>query len=455
MPFCYDKLWNLTYEKRLNKTNFRDAVGITNSTLSRLSKGETVSMEVLARICEYMECRLEDIVEYKRGKMNYISLFSSSGVGCYGFKMEGFDGVASSELIERRLQVQKANNKLKYDDGYILGNITEEKTKKRLFDAVNMYKRRESISEIDTIIFTAPCQGMSVANHKKNDGTIEKNSLVVEALEIVKKIKPKFFIAENVRAFMNTKCIDHDIKKTISQAFKDWLSLDYVYESRVINFKDYGANSSRTRTLVIGVRKDLSINVELDNLFPKKEKEKTLRELIFDLPRLDEMGEISSTDIYHNFKAYRKDMRSWIHDVKPGHSAFENSDITKRPHRLVEGRIVENVQKNGDKYTRQRWDCVAPCVHTRNDILASQNTIHPEDDRVFSIRELMIMMNIPESFKWTTIPEDKLNTLTLEEKKQYLKKNEINIRQSIGEAIPTIIIQKIAHNIKEVLKNDF
>lgn len=76
-----------------------------------------------------------------------------------------------------------------------------------------MYKRRESISEIDTIIFTAPCQGMSVANHKKNDGTIEKNSLVVEALEIVKKIKPKFFIAENVRAFMNTKCIDHDIKK--------------------------------------------------------------------------------------------------------------------------------------------------------------------------------------------------------------------------------------------------
>ena len=44
--------------------------------------------------------------------MNYISLFSSAGVGCFGFKVEGFDGIATSELIERRLNVQKINNPL-------------------------------------------------------------------------------------------------------------------------------------------------------------------------------------------------------------------------------------------------------------------------------------------------------------------------------------------------------
>jgi DNA (cytosine-5)-methyltransferase 1 len=42
--------------------------------------------------------------------------------------------------------------------------------------------------------------------------------------------------------------------------------------------------------------------------------------------------------------------------------------------------------KNGDKYKRQYWNKVAPCIHTRNDILSSQNTVHPVDDRVFSIR---------------------------------------------------------------------
>ena len=132
-------------------------------------------------------------------------------------------------------------------------------------------------------------------------------------------------------------------------------------------------------------------------------------------------------------------------------TAFENSNVLQRPHRIVDGKIIENVQKNGDKYTRQRWDAVAPCVHTRNDIMASQNTVHPEDDRVFSIRELMRMMNIPDSFKWTSISENELNNLSLEEKVDYLKKNEINIRQSIGEAIPTIIIQKIAKNMKVAL----
>ncbi|MDE8087942.1 DNA cytosine methyltransferase, partial [Erysipelothrix rhusiopathiae] len=44
----------------------------------------------------------------------------------------------------------------------------------------------KSTKEIDVVVFTAPCQGMSVANHKKSDGTIEKNSLVIDALEIIK-----------------------------------------------------------------------------------------------------------------------------------------------------------------------------------------------------------------------------------------------------------------------------
>lgn len=383
--------------------------------------------------------------------MNYISLFSSSGIGCFGFKQEGFEGVATSELIERRLNVQRANKKVKYSDGYILGDITEQSVKNKLFFAVDHYKKLENISDIDVIIFTAPCQGMSVANHKKNDGTIERNSLVVEALEIVKEIKPKFFIAENVRAFMNTKCIDHNVEKTISDAFNDWLSESYCYESQVINFKDYGANSSRTRTLVIGVRNDLTNFTSPSLLYPTKENSKNLKEVIGNLPSLDKMGEIYPTDIYHNFKKYREDMRSWIHDVKPGHSAFENEEILKRPHRLINGEIVPNVQKNGDKYTRQRWDDVAPCIHTRNDIMASQNTVHPVDDRVFSIRELMLMMNIPSTFKWSEIPEVSLNSMSLSNKENYLKQNEINIRQSIGEAVPTIIMQKIAKNIKVIL----
>ncbi|PTI11792.1 DNA cytosine methyltransferase, partial [Staphylococcus warneri] len=155
------------------------------------------------------------------------------------------------------------------------------------------------------------------------------------------------------------------------------------------------------------------------------------------------------------FKPYREDMRKWIAPLKEGENAFDNSDPLLRPHRIVDGEIVYNVNKNGDKYKRQSWDKIAPCVHTRNDIISSQNTIHPIDDRVFSIRELMLMMNIPENFRWIkNYSFEDLNKLNKQEKRKILKENEINIRQSIGEAVPTIILEKIAYNIKEVLNNE-
>ena len=66
-------------------------------------------------------------------------------------------------------------------------------------------------------------------------------------------------------------------------------------------------------------------------------------------------------------------------------------------------------------------------------------------------RNLRELMNIPNNFKWSELSEEELNNLPLEEKQQFLKENEANIRECIGEAVPTIIMQKIAKNIKEVL----
>jgi len=144
-------------------------------------------------------------------------------------------------------------------------------------------------------------------------------------------------------------------------------------------------------------------------------------------------------------------MLAWIENIKEGQSAFDNDDVNRVPHTERDGQIVLNQRKNGDKYTRQYWDKVPPCVHTRNDILASQNTIHPTDNRVFSIREVMLMMSVPQDFMWSAIPYAQLNAMTVEEKQKYLKKEDVNIRQCLGEAVPTIIFQQIAHKIKEKL----
>ena len=387
-------------------------------------------------------------------KLTYISLFISAGVGCYGFKIADYDCIATNELIPRRLEIQKFNNKCKYESGYICGDIKDESTKSTLFSQIDLWKRKEELKRVDVLIATPPCQGMSVANHKKAENEIIRNSLVVESIKIIKQVNPKFFIFENVPAFMKTVCTDIDgQEKPISQAIENNLGEQYSYISRVINFKDYGACSSRQRTLVIGVSREFSDEISPIELFPSVEKEKTLRQVIGNLKSLN-FGEIDKNDFYHAFRTYPEHMRTWIHDLKEGKSAFDNKDIEKIPHQVKNGQIVINKRKNADKYTRQYWDKVGPCVHTRNDQLASQNTIHPQDDRVFSIRELMKMMTIPDSFKWIDKSLEELNALSEKEKSKLLKKEAVKIRQSIGEAVPTKIFNKIAENIKQAVSYD-
>ena len=75
-------------------------------------------------------------------KLNYISLFSGAGVGCFGFKLEGFDCVATNEIIERRLLVQKSNKKCIYSSGYISGDIRNQETKDYFNRAIEEYQTK-------------------------------------------------------------------------------------------------------------------------------------------------------------------------------------------------------------------------------------------------------------------------------------------------------------------------
>lgn len=384
----------------------------------------------------------------------YISLFSSAGVGCWGFHMEGFRCVATNELLSRRLDVQRFNRKCKYDSGYLCGDLAQEEVKAALYEQIDLWKRQEGLDRVDVVIATPPCQGMSVANQKKTSSEIVRNSLVVESIKVIKTVRPRFFLFENVPAFMKTVCTDVDGEnKSIREAIEHNLGQDYSYTARIINFKHYGASSSRQRTVVIGVSRDWADEVSPFELYPDRTPERTLREVIGGMRPLRTLGEIDPEDIYHAFRPYPAHMRAWISGLKEGESAFDNEDDRKKPHQIIDGVLVVNQRKNGDKYRRQFWDRVGPCIHTRNDQLASQNTIHPRDDRVFSIRELMMMMTVPDSFRWTDRSLTELNALPEKEKQTFLKKEEMKIRQCLGEAVPTAIFQAVARRIAAALEH--
>lgn len=376
-----------------------------------------------------------------KNKLTYVSLFSSAGVGCYGFKEEDFLCIATCELLEKRMNIQKINNKCSLNSGYILGDIKDKQIKLKIKKEIDHWKK-EGNDELDVLIVTPPCQGMSVANLKKNKNEINRNSLIIESILAIEEYKPKIFIFENVATFLKSGCVDVDGSvKNIEEAINLHLSEKYTIENRILNFKNYGSNSSRTRTLVIGINKKYKDVVTPLELFPSYEKEKPIREVLKGLKKLS-WGEYDLSDFYHSFRTYDERMKPWISNTLEGQSAFNNEKDELKPHKVINGQIIINKEKTGDKYKRQIWNKVAPCIHTRNDQLASQNTIHPNEDRVFSIRELMKFMTIPNDFKWLELNDNELNSLSLEDKRKISKKNELNIRQSIGEAVPTAILEK-------------
>ncbi|MBH0276248.1 DNA cytosine methyltransferase [Helicobacter pylori] len=256
--------------------------------------------------------------------LTYISLFSGAGVGCYGLLEEGFECVATNEILEKRLNIQRINRKCKLDESYISGDIKKPETKEKILKQIGFYSKEFGNDRVDLVVATPPCQGMSVANHKKKNDEIKRNSLVVESVDLIKQIKPRFFILENVPSFYKTGCIDkNDNLLEIGSMIEQNLSGDYMLYDEVINFKNFGANSSRTRTLVIGVCKEFKDFTSALEFFPDFKQEKTLKEVIGSLKPLT-WGEYDSTDFYHSFRTYPKHMQEWIKDLKEGQSAFEN-----------------------------------------------------------------------------------------------------------------------------------
>lgn len=63
MRMCYNKLWKLLIDKGLKKSDLRSVAGLSSSSIAKLSKGENVTTAVLLRICEALQCNLDDIAE--------------------------------------------------------------------------------------------------------------------------------------------------------------------------------------------------------------------------------------------------------------------------------------------------------------------------------------------------------------------------------------------------------
>ncbi|MEG1474713.1 MAG: DNA cytosine methyltransferase [Longicatena sp.] len=117
------------------------------------------------------------------------------------------------------------------------------------------------VGNIDLFVGGSPCQSFSISG-KRLGLEDARGTLFYEYARLVKEIKPKVFIYENVPGMLS-----HDNKKTwkvISSIFDD---LNYKWKLHKLNAKDFGIPQNRTRIFVVGIRDDLNI-VPIDDIEP-------------------------------------------------------------------------------------------------------------------------------------------------------------------------------------------
>ena len=70
MKISYNRLWKLMIDRGINKSELRERTGMGTNTMAKLSKNQPVSMEVLLKICEELDCSFGDIVEGTKESVN-------------------------------------------------------------------------------------------------------------------------------------------------------------------------------------------------------------------------------------------------------------------------------------------------------------------------------------------------------------------------------------------------
>lgn len=365
-----------------------------------------------------------------------LSLFANVGIAEAYLEDLGIDICVANEIDIDRARF--------YQDIYkntdmICGDITVDAIRDRIV--------KESIEQnVNFIIATPPCQGMSEAGLRLE--LDPRNQLISYAIEVIKRIRPKFVLLENVPKQLTTKIKYGDKIVLIPEYIKSELDQEYNFNKEaLIMAKDYGVPQLRERNIFLLVRKDQPYVWE----FPEKQQEISLKEAIGDLPSLDPYLREGLSETLTRFPKYEDKRKAGLEISKwhypPTHSWKQVNWMIHTP--TGKSAIYNEIfypQKAGgipvkahhNHYRRLKWDMPCRTITQNNGVISSLACVHPgrpyktnsgeilySDARVLTIYELLIVTSLP--LDWP-IPEWAKETF---------------IRKVIGEGVPSRLVREI------------
>lgn len=374
--------------------------------------------------------------------MNVLDLFCGAGGFSSGFEKAGFNIVLANEFDPEIARTYKKNHK---DTKLIVGDIRDN------IDQICEYALKKNT---DIIIGGPPCQGFSMAgarirkekSYKFIDD--ERNYLFKYYLSIIQKVKPKFFIMENVPGLLSMKNgeILSEIEKNL-KSIKSKKNMNYYTYKFVLDSSYLGVPQSRKRLFILGSE----IKLDIKKVISKKYEEfvenglilnTTIEDAISDLNWLEsgegcfeqnykyepkskyqKLRRKNSTNLYNHQATKHSDIAiNRIKELKPGDSRIN----------LAESSKIKSVHSGA--YGRMSWNKKSKTIITRFDTPSSGEYTHPERNRTITPREAARLQSFDDDYIF------------------YGTKSSI-IKQ-IGNAVPPLVSYFLANVIKELLEND-
>lgn len=302
------------------------------------------------------------------------------------------------------------------------------------------------MGDADVIIGGPPCQGFSMAGARIRNGFIDdpRNYLFKHYLNIVKAVRPKAFVMENVKGMMNMQ--GGLIFQEILSTFSDPTIMEghpYHLYYKVVKAVDFGVPQKRERLVIIGFSNP---DVDFGGLWEETKEQiaktipgffdpTTVRDAIGNLPSVTENGIIDAPSPETPYQCFLSGSQAKLFN----HTKSNHSQIAvNRMKQIGNGENYTELQEtihsvHSGAYGRLCWDEPAVTITTRFDTPAGGRFIHPSEDRTLSPREAARIQSFPDDFVFTGARRE--------------------ISRQIGNAVPPKVSFFLAEFVKKIINS--
>ena len=416
-----------------------------------------------------------------------IDLFAGCGGLSLGLELAGFKTLLFSELNADAADTFAANHM----DAERCGNITDltKNDCSLLRDRLESWKKEKGIRKVDLVCGGPPCQGYSGIGHRRtfklNKEEIPSNHLYEEMIKVIKVVKPRIFLFENVKCLLSAKwTAKGENGEIFRQVLKAFMDIDgYEVRWQLVRAKDYGVPQNRPRVLIVGINQEekmpssnqvkkcketiIEPTAVADRWLPDRGEVKYphLGELLDDLVGGSGRGTDELKDVAY-WKSASTDIQKWLR-TKPdgmlmdvGHELKEQEYSKHKPHVLK--KFIYMLNNDGDIYhahktkkfaqrlLKAKWPSDGPFITATS---LPDDYVHYFEPRTLTVREWARLQTFPDWYVFKG-PRTTGGRRRAGDPSKDDWSRDVPRYTQIGNAVPVLLAKALGLHFIKLLKNE-